>query len=66
MTRKSYGSPNNRMIKKTTPQGDTKIRITLTKEQYEQAVIIAKRHQMTADQVIQRYVLRCIADLSHP
>ncbi|QDP50699.1 MAG: hypothetical protein Unbinned627contig1001_16 [Prokaryotic dsDNA virus sp.] len=66
MTKKSYGSPKDRMMKKTTQQGDTRIRITLTKEQYAQAERIAKRHAMHADDVIQRYVLRCIADLSHP
>jgi hypothetical protein len=54
------------MMKKTTPQGDTKIRITLSKEQYTQAERIAARHKMHVDDVIQRYVLRCIADLSHP
>lgn len=66
MTKKSFGAGNNRMITKTTPQGDTKIRITLSKEQYAQAERIATRHKMTVDDVIQRYVLRCIADLSHP
>lgn len=66
MTKKSYGSPKDRMMKKTNPQGDTKIRITLSKEQYAQAERIAARHKMHIDDVIQRYVLRCIADLSHP
>ncbi len=66
MTKKSYGGGKNRMISKTTPQGDTRIRITLSKEQYDQAERIAKRHNMTIDDVIQRYVLRCIADQSHP
>tara|TARA_Y100000052_G_C2884275_1_gene47271 strand:- start:296 stop:460 length:165 start_codon:yes stop_codon:yes gene_type:complete len=54
------------MMTKTTPQGDTRIRITLTKQQYEQAQKIAQRSALTVDEVIQRYITRCIADLYHP
>jgi len=54
------------MMTKTTAQGDTRIRITLSRQQYEQAEKIAQRASMTIDEVIQRYVCRCIADLRNP
>ena len=64
--KKSISDYKNRMMTKTTAQGDTRIRITLSKEQYEQAQKIAQRASMTVDEVIQRYVCRCIADLRNP
>jgi hypothetical protein len=64
--KKSLSGYGNRMMTKTTPQGDTRIRITLTKQQYEQAQKIAQRSALTVDEVIQRYITRCIADLYHP
>jgi RNase P subunit RPR2 len=54
------------MMTKSTPQGDTRIRITLSKEQYEQAQKIAQRSNLSIDELIQRYICRCIADLHHP
>jgi hypothetical protein len=45
---------------------DTRVRITLSKEQYNQLVLIAKRHQMDADDLLERYIKRMIADYSHP
>ena len=65
-TKKSMSGYGNRMMTKTTPQGDTRIRITLSKEQYQQAQKIAQRSNLSIDEVIQRYVARCIADLYHP
>lgn len=45
---------------------DTRMRITLSKEQYDQLVLIARRHQMEADDLLERYIKRMIADYSHP
>lgn len=64
--KKSMSGYTNRMMSKTTKQGDTRIRITLTEQQYEQAQKIAQRAKMSIDEVIQRYVCRCIADLRNP
>lgn len=64
--KKSISDYKNRMMTKTTAQGDTRIRITLSRQQYEQAEKIAQRASMTIDEVIQRYVCRCIADLRNP
>ena len=66
MGKKSTHGYTNRMMSKSLPSGSTQVRITLTKAQYEQAQRIATRHGLDVDAVIQRYVLRCIADLSHP
>lgn len=65
-TKKSMSGYGNRMVTKTTPQGDTRIRITLSKQQYQQAEKIAQRARLSIDEVIQRYILKCIADLYHP
>lgn len=64
--KKSLSDYGNRMMTKTTPQGDTRIRITLTEQQYEQAQRIAQRSRLSVDEVIQRYITKCIADLYHP
>lgn len=64
--KKSMSGYGNRMMTKTTPQGDTRIRITLTKQQYEQAQSIAKRSNVSIDELLQRYITRCIADRHHP
>ena len=64
--KRSTSDYKNRMMTKSTPQGDTRIRITLSKEQYEQAQKIAQRSNLSIDELIQRYICRCIADLHHP
>ena len=63
---KSLSGYKNKMVTKTTPQGNTTIKITLTKEQYDRALVIAKRSHLSIDEVIQRYITKCIADLNYP
>jgi len=54
------------MVTKTTPQGHTTIKIHLSEEQYSQLAKIAFAANLSIDQVVQRYIARCIADLSAP
>jgi len=54
------------MVTKATPQGYTTIEIHLTEEQYSQLAKIAFAANLSIDQVVQRYIARCIADLSAP
>ncbi len=64
--KKSTLSYKNRMVTKTTPQGRTAIKIHLSEEQYSQLAKIAFAANLSIDQVVQRYIARCIADLSAP
>ena len=64
--KKSISDYKNRMMTKSTPQGDTRIRFTLTAEQYERAQGIAKRSGLSIDELLHRYITKCIADLHHP
>ena len=45
---------------------ETKVRIILNDEQYSRLEDIAKRHNMSVDQVVERYIKRCIADYTAP
>jgi len=64
--KKSTLNYKNRMVTKATPQGYTTIEIHLTEEQYSQLAKIAFAANLSIDQVVQRYIARCIADLSAP
>jgi len=52
--------------KKNTASEQTRVRIMLSDEQLDQLQKIAKRHKISVDNLLDRYIKRCIADRQHP
>lgn len=44
----------------------TRVRMHLSQEQYDALDAIAKRYNMTVDDLLDRYIKRCIADQQTP
>ena len=66
MWKKSTTDYTNRMMSKSSPNGDYRIKITLNKDQYEQMEKIAKKHGLDIHALMERYIHRCIADYQSP
>ncbi len=51
---------------KKMPNKQTRVRINLNDVQYEQLEKIAKRYKLSIDDLLDRYIKRCIADRLMP
>jgi predicted transglutaminase-like cysteine proteinase len=60
------GTYKNRKMSSKTAKKDTRVRVQMTPDQYASLERIAKRFNMSVDMVVQRYVLRLIADQATP
>ena len=58
--------PKKYDYKKNTGSDQTRVRIMLSVEQFAQLEKIAKRHKLSVDDLLDRYIKRCIADRLHP
>ena len=58
--------PKKYDYKKNTGSEQTRVRIMLSDEQFNQLEKIAKRHKISVDNLLDRYIKRCIADRAHP
>lgn len=58
--------PKKYDYKKNTGSDQTRVRIMLSDEQLDQLQKIAKRHKLSVDDLLDRYIKRCIADRQHP
>ena len=58
--------PKKYDYKKNTGSDQTRVRIMLSDEQLEQLQKIAKRHKLSVDDLLDRYIKGCIADRQHP
>lgn len=58
--------PKKYDYKKNTGSDQTRVRIMLSVDQFQQLEKTAKRFKISVDDLLDRYIKRCIADRTHP